>query len=112
MIGRIGPVTQVQYTGAVNDINVYRSPYVPSIQTNALTVDATSLSLPATVGTTLARGVYLNTATAPGARRRPGGGGRPATGGRPDLAGPAHHGRQPVVLPGRHPQSRRAGPRD
>ncbi len=48
----------------------------------------------------------------PGARRRPGGGGRPATGGRPDLAGPAHHGRQPVVLPGRHPQSRRAGSRD
>ncbi len=64
MIGRIGPVTQVQYTGEVNDMNVYRSPYVPSIQTNALTVDATSLSLPATVGATLARGVYLNAATA------------------------------------------------
>ncbi len=64
MIGRIGPVTQVQYTGAVNNIDVYRSPYVPSIQTNALTVDATSLSLPATVGTTVAQGVYLNAATA------------------------------------------------
>jgi putative ABC transport system permease protein len=64
MISRIGPVTQVQYTGAVNNIDVYRSPFVPSIQTNALTVDATSLSLPATVGTTVAQGVYLNTATA------------------------------------------------
>jgi putative ABC transport system permease protein len=64
MIGRIGPVTEVQYTGAVNNVNVYRSPYVPSIQTNALTIDAASLSLPATVGTTVARGVYLNAATA------------------------------------------------
>jgi putative ABC transport system permease protein len=64
MIGRIGPVTQVQYTGAVNNVNVYRSLYVPSIQTNALTVDAVSLGLPATVGTTVARGVYLNAATA------------------------------------------------
>jgi putative ABC transport system permease protein len=64
MIGRIGPVIQVQYTGAVNNIDVYRSPFVPSIQTNALTVDATSLSLPAAVGTTVAQGVYLNAATA------------------------------------------------
>jgi putative ABC transport system permease protein len=64
MIGRIGPVTQVQYTGAVDNINVYRSPFVPSIHTNALTVDATSLSLPAAVGTTVAQGVYLNAATA------------------------------------------------
>ena len=64
MIGRIGPVTEVQYTGAVNNVNVYRNPYVPSIQTNALTADAASLRLPATVGTTVARGVYLNAATA------------------------------------------------
>jgi putative ABC transport system permease protein len=64
MIGRIGPVTAVQYTGAVNGIDAYRSPYVNPIETNALTVDASSLGLPSTVGTSVAQGVYLNAATA------------------------------------------------
>jgi putative ABC transport system permease protein len=63
MISRIGPVTTVQATGAVT-AKVYRSPLVPSIQTNALSVLATTLDLPATVGTTLAAGRYLNAATA------------------------------------------------
>jgi putative ABC transport system permease protein len=64
MIARIGPVTQMQYTGAVSGVNAYRSPYVPSVNTNALSVDASSLALPPTVGTTVAQGVYLNAATA------------------------------------------------
>jgi putative ABC transport system permease protein len=64
MIGRIGPVTEVQYIGAVSEVNAYRSPYVPSINSNGLSVYATSLELPHTVGTTIARGVYLNAATA------------------------------------------------
>src|ERR671931_1125934 len=42
MISRIGPVTDVQYTGATS-ANAYRSPLIPSINTNALTVQATSL---------------------------------------------------------------------
>jgi putative ABC transport system permease protein len=63
MIGRIGPVQQVQYTGATK-ANAFRSPRIPSINTNALTVDATSLGLPRAVGTTLALGTYLNAATA------------------------------------------------
>jgi putative ABC transport system permease protein len=63
MIGRIGPVTQVQETGAVN-ASVYRSPYIPTVNTNAITVDAASLGLPRTVGTNIARGHYLNPATA------------------------------------------------
>ena len=64
MISRIGPVTTVQYTGVVGGMNAYRSPLIPSINTNALSVQATSLDLPATVGTTVAQGRYLNPATA------------------------------------------------
>jgi putative ABC transport system permease protein len=38
MIARIGPVTAVDATGAVNNINVYRSPLIPTINSNALSV--------------------------------------------------------------------------
>jgi putative ABC transport system permease protein len=62
-IGRIGPVTQVQYIGATK-ANVYRSPLIPALNTNALTVAAASLGLPHTVGTAVAHGRYLNAATA------------------------------------------------
>ena len=63
MIARIGPVQQVQYTGATK-ASAYRSPRIPSINTNALTVDAASLGLAQAVGTTIAQGSYLNAATA------------------------------------------------
>jgi putative ABC transport system permease protein len=63
MIARIGPVTQVQETGSI-DVPVYRSPLIPSVNTNALSVQAASLDLPATVGTAIAKGRYLNAATA------------------------------------------------
>ncbi len=63
MIARIGPVTQVQETGSTS-ANVYRSPLIPSVNTNAISVQAASLGLPATVGTTVAAGSYLNAATA------------------------------------------------
>jgi putative ABC transport system permease protein len=63
MVGRIGPVQEVADTGAVS-VNVYRSPLIPSVNTNALTVQAATLDLPAVVGSTIARGSYLNTVTA------------------------------------------------
>lgn len=63
MISRIGPVQQVQYTGSTN-ANVYRSPLVPSVNTNALSVQAASLDLPLTVGAAVATGSFLNAATA------------------------------------------------
>ncbi len=63
MIGRIGPVQDVQYTGAVT-AEVFRSPLIPSIDTNALSVAATSLGLPGAVETSVAAGRYLNAATA------------------------------------------------
>ena len=64
MIGRIGPVTSVEDTGTVSGVNAYRSPLIPSIQTNSISVDAATLGLLATVGTTVAQGEYLNAATA------------------------------------------------
>ena len=63
MTARLPGVTQVQDTGTVT-ASAYRSPLIPTIDTNALTVDATSLGLPAAVGTSVAQGAYLNAATA------------------------------------------------
>jgi putative ABC transport system permease protein len=64
MIGQLPGVTAVQYTGAVSSASAYRSPLIPSIQTGALTVAASSLDLPAVVGASVAQGSYLNAATA------------------------------------------------
>ena len=64
MIGRIAGVQQVQSTGTVGGVNAYRNPYVPPVDTNALTVQAASLDLLSVVATTVARGHYLNAATA------------------------------------------------
>jgi putative ABC transport system permease protein len=64
MIGQLPGVTAVQYTGAVGSANAYRSPLIPTIDTNALTVAASSLGLPAAAGTSVAQGSYLNAATA------------------------------------------------
>ena len=63
MIGRIPPVTSVADTGSTN-MQAYRNPYIPAINTNALSVQATSLNLLPAVGTTLASGSWLNAATA------------------------------------------------
>jgi len=63
MVGQLPGVTAVQYTGAVSNVSAYRSPYIPSIDTNALTVAAASLGLPAAVGTSVAQGSYLNAGT-------------------------------------------------
>src|ERR1700757_2933934 len=64
MIGRINGVQQVQSTGKVTGVGAYRSPFIPSTNTNGLTVEATSLNLVPVIATTLADGHYLNTATA------------------------------------------------
>ena len=64
MIGQLPGVTAVQYTGTVSAVNVYRSPLIPPIDTNALSVEAASLGLPAVAGTSVAQGSYLNAATA------------------------------------------------
>jgi len=64
MIARLPGVTGVQDTGLVNGITAYKSPYINPIETNAVSVDATSLHLPRAAGTSLAQGRFLNAATA------------------------------------------------
>jgi putative ABC transport system permease protein len=64
MIARLPGVQRVQSTGQVANVSVFRSPLIPTIETNALQVQAASLGLPAAVGTSLARGRFLNPATA------------------------------------------------
>jgi putative ABC transport system permease protein len=62
-IGRLPGVTTVQHTGTVT-AKVYRSRLIPTLNSNGLNVSASSLGLPAAVGTSLAQGRYLNAATA------------------------------------------------
>jgi putative ABC transport system permease protein len=64
MIHRLTGVTAVQYTGTVNGVSVYRSPLIPRVETNALTVDAASQGLPAVAGTSVSQGRFLSAATA------------------------------------------------
>jgi putative ABC transport system permease protein len=63
MIARIGPVTSVAETAKVT-ASVFRTPLIPAIETNALSVQATSVDLPATLGVQVVQGSYLNAATA------------------------------------------------
>ena len=63
MIARITPVETVAETGKVNG-NVYRSALIPSVETNALSVQAASLGLLHTLGIEVVQGRYLNAATA------------------------------------------------
>jgi putative ABC transport system permease protein len=63
MIARLPGVTDVQDIGSVSNVNVFKSPLIPSIETNSISVDAATLNLPAAAGTSLAQGQFLNTAT-------------------------------------------------
>jgi putative ABC transport system permease protein len=64
MVSRIGPVTSVTEIGSIAGIYVYRNSLIPPIDTNGIALIATDARLPATVGATLARGTFLNAATA------------------------------------------------
>ncbi len=109
MIGRLPGVTAVQDTGSVT-ANVYRSPYIPAIQTNALSVQAASLGLLPDLATSIARGRLPQRRHRPGARRRPRRHRRPVPGHRPGLSRDEDLARWPVVLRSGHPQLGRPGP--
>ena len=64
MIGRVSGVQQVQSTGTVPGASAFRTPFIPSVDTNGLTVQAASLDLLPVVATTVAQGHYLNAGTA------------------------------------------------
>jgi putative ABC transport system permease protein len=63
MIARIYPVESVAQTGKVEGA-VYRSPLIPSVETNAISVLAASLNLPRSLTVSVIAGRYLNAATA------------------------------------------------
>jgi putative ABC transport system permease protein len=62
-ISHLPDVEQVAHAGAIENANVYRSPLVPVVDTNALKVRAASLNLPQVLGTSVAQGHWLNPAT-------------------------------------------------
>jgi putative ABC transport system permease protein len=62
MVGRIGPVEEVSATGSVSAV-VYRSELSPTAETKGISVLAADPSLPATLGATLADGVFLDDAS-------------------------------------------------
>ena len=64
MISRLPGVTAVQSTGSLSNVNAYRSPLIPAVSTNGLSVAAATTGLPTVVGTSLAAGRFLNAATA------------------------------------------------
>ena len=64
MVSRIGPVTHVTEIGSMSNVYVYRSSFVPAINTNGISLTATDAAFPATLGATIAHGTFLNAATA------------------------------------------------
>jgi putative ABC transport system permease protein len=64
MVSRIGPVTNVTEIATIQSTDVYRSPFVPAIDTNGISLTATDAALPATLGASIAHGTFLNAATA------------------------------------------------
>jgi putative ABC transport system permease protein len=48
----------------IQNTYVYRSPFVPAIDTNGISLTATDAALPATLGASIAHGTFLNAATA------------------------------------------------
>jgi putative ABC transport system permease protein len=64
MIGRVSGVQQVQSTAAISGANAFRTPYIPSVDTNGITIQAASLDLLPVLATSIDQGHYLNAATA------------------------------------------------
>jgi putative ABC transport system permease protein len=64
MVSRIGPVTNVTQIASISNVYVYRTPFIPAVNTNGIALTATDPALPATLGATIAHGTFLNPATA------------------------------------------------
>jgi putative ABC transport system permease protein len=64
MVSRIGPVTGVTGIAGISDYYVYRTPFIPSVENSGISLTAADPALPATLGLTMAHGVFLNAATA------------------------------------------------
>jgi putative ABC transport system permease protein len=64
MIAQLPGVTAVQDTGTLSNINAYHSNLIPAVNTNGIDVKAATPGLPTAAGTSVARGEFLNAATA------------------------------------------------
>jgi putative ABC transport system permease protein len=64
MIRRIRPVLQAAAIATVSNTAIYRNDHIPKEETGGLSVAAADLRLPEAVGATLAKGRWLNAATA------------------------------------------------
>jgi putative ABC transport system permease protein len=64
MIRRIAPVQRAAAVAAVGDVALYRNDHIPPAETGGLSVAAADLQLPQAVGATVAKGRWLNAATA------------------------------------------------
>jgi putative ABC transport system permease protein len=64
MIRRIRPVQQAAAVATVSDTAIYRNDHIPPAETGGLSVAAADLQLPQAVGATIAKGAWLNAATA------------------------------------------------
>jgi putative ABC transport system permease protein len=63
-IAHLDHVQHLAHTAMIKNQYIYRNPLVPKGNTGGLVVQATSLNLPSLLGTGIARGVWLNRATA------------------------------------------------
>jgi len=64
MVSRVGPVTTVTELAGISNTYVYRSSFVPAVNTNGISLTATDATLPITFGAGVAHGTFLNAATA------------------------------------------------
>jgi putative ABC transport system permease protein len=64
MVARIGPVTAVAQTAAIAGAGVYRTPFIPAVETGGISLTAADPALPGTLGATVAHGTFLNAASA------------------------------------------------
>jgi putative ABC transport system permease protein len=63
MVGRIGPVESLSAVGRVDDVSVYRTDKIPTIQTNGLITYAARTDLLDTIGAKVRSGKWLDAAT-------------------------------------------------
>ena len=63
MVRRIGPVESLSAIGRVEDVNVYRSDKIPTIETNGIVPYAARTDLLATIGGSIRSGKWLDAAT-------------------------------------------------
>ena len=81
-----------EHRGQSRGVGAFRNPFIPSVDTNGLTVEAASLDLLPVLATTLAQGHYLNAATAQEPVAVLGATSRPAARHRPRLSRPSASG--------------------